>query len=293
MKTAQNRKQEKRIASGIKCEMAHQAITGQQTITGISKYFNCSRTTVHEQKKRSPDTGKEMTLVEISGVTKTYWLDSVEVPALTNISLSIKANRFTVIAGPSGSGKTTLLNLIGCIDSPEQGEISIDGQNVGVMSDDMKSDFRARSLGYVFQTFNLLPVLTAYENIEYPLCMAKIQKPERQRRVFELLDAVGLSGKEYNKPSQLSGGQRQRVAIARALAISPKLVLADEPTANLDSQTGKSIIALMRKLQVEQRTSFIFSSHDPQLLAAADDVFHIQDGRLMSSNQREIALGNS
>lgn len=228
--------------------------------------------------------------VLLNQVGKTYHLDSVGVPALCDITLEIRANRFTVISGPSGSGKTTLLNVIGCIDRPDRGEVIVAGQDVQKMSDNALSDFRAHHLGFIFQNFNLLQVLTAYENVEYPLLLTKMPAAQRRQRVLALLDAVGLADRAQNRPGQLSGGQRQRVAIARALAPAPKLVLADEPTANLDSQTGASIIELMRKMQREHHVSFVFSSHDPQILAAADDAVFIRDGRITSIERRtEIA----
>lgn len=228
--------------------------------------------------------------VTLKNVGKIYRLDAIDVPALSDINLEIRPNRFTVISGPSGSGKTTLLNMIGCIDRPDTGEIVIAGQAVQSMSDDALSDFRARHLGFIFQNFNLLPVLTAYENIEYPLLLSKVPTNERKKRVLALLDAVGLSDRANNRPGQLSGGQRQRVAIARALATQPKLVLADEPTANLDSQTGVAIISLMRKMQKELNVSFIFSSHDPQVLAEADDAVIIRDGRITSIERLDEKL---
>ncbi|MDR3480142.1 MAG: ABC transporter ATP-binding protein [Burkholderiaceae bacterium] len=224
--------------------------------------------------------------VVLKHVGKTYHLDAVDVPALVDINLEIRSNCFTVISGPSGSGKTTLLNLIGCIDRANQGEIVVAGQEVQKMSDDALSDFRARHLGFIFQNFNLLPVLSAYENIEYPLLLTKIPAAERKQRVLALLDAVGLADRAQNRPGQLSGGQRQRVAIARALATEPKLVLADEPTANLDSHTGAAIIALMRKMQREHHVSFVFSSHDPQVQAEADDAIFIRDGRITHVERR-------
>lgn len=223
--------------------------------------------------------------VSLRNVGKTYHLDSVAVPALSDISVDIHQGSFTVISGPSGSGKTTLLNLIGCIDRPDRGDIVVGGQPVQAMTDDALADFRARHIGFIFQNFNLLPVLTAYENVEYPLLLAKVRVAERQERVRELLDAVGLASRMRNRPGQLSGGQRQRVAIARALAAEPKLVLADEPTANLDSQTGADIIALMRKMQRERDVSFVFSSHDPQVHAEADDLIFIRDGRITAADQ--------
>ena len=220
--------------------------------------------------------------VVLNNVTRTYHLDAVEVPALIDIDLVILPDRFTVIAGASGSGKTTLLNLIGCIDRPDKGTIIVGGKAVQSLSDDALSDFRAEHLGFVFQNFNLLPVLTAFENVEYPLLQARMTASRRRRRVEKLLAAVGLAGFAGHRPGQLSGGQRQRVAIARALARRPGLVLADEPTANLDSKTGNEIIELMRNLQQTRHVSFVFSSHDPKVLAAADDAVHIQDGRIVS-----------
>ena len=215
-------------------------------------------------------------------VTKTYRLDKVAVPALADITLRIRPNCFTVLSGQSGSGKTTLLNLIGCIDQPDSGHIEVAGQPVGTLRDDALSDFRLRHIGFIFQNFNLLPVLTAYENVEYPLLLTRTAAPARRRRVEELLAAVGLTQHAKHWPGQLSGGQRQRVAIARALATSPELVLADEPTANLDSQTGAGIIALMRAMQRDFQATFVFSSHDPKVLAEADDAVLLRDGRIVA-----------
>ncbi|AIO69150.1 ABC transporter ATP-binding protein [Burkholderia oklahomensis] len=228
-----------------------------------------------------------MTIVSVENISKTYLLDSVKVTGLAGVSVDIDANRFTVLSGPSGSGKTTLLNMIGCIDRPDMGRVVVAGQDTATLTDDALSDFRARQVGHVFQSFNLLPVLSAYENVEYPLLMARAPARERAERVAYLLDAVGLTGKGAHRPSQLSGGQRQRVAIARALAAEPSLVLADEPTANLDSVTGQAIIALMHRMQRESGVSFIVSSHDRQVLDAADDVVQIRDGRIV--DRRRIA----
>jgi putative ABC transport system ATP-binding protein len=227
--------------------------------------------------------------VVLKGVARTYRLDAVDVPALVDIDLVILPDRFTVISGPSGSGKTTLLNLIGCIDRPDRGTIMVGGKPVQTMSDDALSDFRARRLGFVFQNFNLLPVLTAFENVEYPLVLARVPRAQRAARVHKLLAAVGLEGKANHRPGQLSGGQRQRVAIARALARKPELVLADEPTANLDSKTGAEIIELMRQMQQQHHVSFVFSSHDPKVLEAADDAVHIHDGRITAIERRGMA----
>ena len=234
-----------------------------------------------------------MNVVSMKQIGKTYHLDAVDVPALIDIDLEIRPNRFTVISGPSGSGKTTLLNLIGCIDQPDSGEIIVAGEAVQKLSDDALSDFRARHLGFIFQNFNLLPVLTVEENVEYPLLLARVPAAERKRRVGALLEAVGIADKARNIPGQLSGGQRQRVAIARALAPSPNLVLADEPTANLDSHTGAAIISLMRQMQRELHVSFVFSSHDPKVLAEADDAVMIRDGRIEKIERRGQREGDA
>lgn len=221
--------------------------------------------------------------VILKNVSKHYRMGSVDVPALQDIDLEILPDRFTVISGQSGSGKSTLLNLMGCIDRADSGEVLVAGQPVASLSDNALADFRARHLGFIFQNFNLLPVLSAYENVELPLLMLNMPAAKRKARVQELLDAVGLADRMNNRPGQLSGGQRQRVAIARALAPSPRLVLADEPTANLDSQTGAGILLLMRQMQREHKVSFVFSSHDPQVMAEADDAVIIRDGRIIQS----------
>jgi putative ABC transport system ATP-binding protein len=225
-------------------------------------------------------------IVSLKSVSKTYHLDQVSVPALRSIDLEVRPDCFTVISGPSGSGKTTLLNVIGCIDQPDAGELQVAGKAVQQLSDDALADFRAGHIGFIFQNFNLLPVLTVAENVEYPLLLTRVAAPERRRRVAMLLEAVGIGDKAQVFPGQLSGGQRQRVAIARALAPEPRLVLADEPTANLDSHTGEQIIALMRRMQAERHVSFVFSSHDPKVLAAADDAVFIQDGRIERLERR-------
>ena len=225
----------------------------------------------------------------LSNVDKSYQLDAVVVPVLKKIDLLIRPSLFTVLLGPSGSGKTTLLNLIGCIDRPDTGDVVVAGCQINKLSDDDLSDFRSKNIGFVFQNFNLIPVLTAYENIEYPLVLAGVASQERQRRVTRLLDAVGLSDRARNRPGQLSGGQRQRVAIARALVRKPKLVIADEPTANLDSQTGAAILALMRRMQERYKISFLFSSHDRSLIDAADDLITLQDGVIQSIRRKAVA----
>ncbi|MCD5362731.1 ABC transporter ATP-binding protein [Chromobacterium aquaticum] len=221
-----------------------------------------------------------MWAVEMSGVSKSYRMEQVQVPALAEVSLKIATARFTVLSGQSGSGKTTLLNLIGGIDRADAGEIAVAGQDLGRLSDDALSDFRARHIGFIFQNFNLMPVLSAFENVEYPLQLQGLPARQRRGRALEMLAAVGLADKAAHRPGQLSGGQRQRVAIARALVHEPALVLADEPTANLDSHTGASILALLRQLQRERQVAVVFSSHDPQVIAAADDRYLVRDGRV-------------
>lgn len=229
----------------------------------------------------TPKSGSEKTpVVEMRGVEKSYKLDAVEVQVLKGVDLLVRPASFTVLLGPSGSGKTTLLNLIGCIDKPDQGEIQVVDTRIGDMNDDDLSDFRAKNIGFIFQNFNLIPVLSAYENIEYPLVLAGASAKTRGHRVPRLLEAVGLSDRAKNLPGQLSGGQRQRVAIARALARKPKLVIADEPTANLDSQTGASILALMRHMVNRYMITFLFSSHDQEVIKAADDIIVLKDGRI-------------
>ncbi|KMN38403.1 MULTISPECIES: ABC transporter ATP-binding protein [unclassified Chromobacterium] len=228
-----------------------------------------------------------MWAVEMSGVSKSYRMEQVQVPALAEVSLKIATARFTVLSGQSGSGKTTLLNLIGGIDRADAGEIAVAGQDLGRLSDDALSDFRARHIGFIFQNFNLMPVLSAFENVEYPLQLQGLPARQRRGRALEMLAAVGLADKAAHRPGQLSGGQRQRVAIARALVHEPALVLADEPTANLDSHTGASILALLRQLQRERQVAVVFSSHDPQVIAAADDRYLVRDGRVGALNLEE------
>jgi putative ABC transport system ATP-binding protein len=222
-------------------------------------------------------------VVRFDHVTKTYDDGGVQVEAVRGVSFAISPRRFTMIVGPSGSGKTTLLNLIGCIDRPSTGELQVCGQDVGALSDDQVTDFRARNVAFVFQSFNLFPVLTAYENVEYPLLLLGVPAGERRARAAVMLDAVGLAAYGHHRPNQLSGGQKQRVAIARALIKHPALVLADEPTANLDTHTGAEIIALMRRVQDQQSVSFVFSTHDPQLMSHADQTFAIRDGLLVEA----------
>ena len=221
----------------------------------------------------------------VKDVSKTYRLGKLSVTALSGLSLTVAPGEFLAVAGPSGSGKTTLLNLIGCLDTPTSGEIEIDGEPVNALSANRRADLRARKLGFVFQTFNLIPVLTAYENVEYPLLIHR-RGGDVATLVRAALDQVGLADRARHRPPELSGGQQQRVAIARALVTDPALVLADEPTANLDSHTGQEIIELMRRLNRERRTTFVFSTHDPRIMKAADRVLEISDGQLRGEGDR-------
>jgi putative ABC transport system ATP-binding protein len=221
------------------------------------------------------------TVVEVTGVGKEYVLGKQTVTALQDISLTISKGEFMALAGPSGSGKSTLLNLIGCIDTPTSGTVKINGQDISGKSPDDLADLRLNTLGFVFQTFNLLPVLSAWENVEYPLLQQRgLDKQERHERVTHYLKVVGLERFAGHRPNELSGGQRQRVAIARALATKPSIVLADEPTANLDHKTGEGILQLMRELNHQEGTTFIFSTHDRRVMELADRVIELADGRI-------------
>ncbi|MBX9631948.1 MAG: ABC transporter ATP-binding protein [Burkholderiales bacterium] len=218
-------------------------------------------------------------VVEVDRVTKEYRLGEHTVLALDDVTLTVERGVFLAIAGPSGSGKSTLLNIIGCIDTPSKGKVAIAGHDVSGRTPDQLANLRARNIGFVFQTFNLFPVLTAFENVEYPLLqMPELDKEDRAERVNAMLQMVGLEKFGKHRPNQLSGGQRQRVAIARALVTKPEIVLADEPTANLDHKTGEGILALMRDINRRSRTTFIFSTHDKKVIDAADRLVTIEDG---------------
>jgi putative ABC transport system ATP-binding protein len=227
--------------------------------------------------------------VRLNAVEKTYSEGGLSVTALAGITADIPRGRFVMVVGPSGSGKSTLLNLIGCIDKPTKGSVEVAGQAIGRLSDNALTDFRARSVGFVFQNFNLFPVLTAFENVEYPLLLLGLPAKQRRDRAMAMLDQVGLAAQARQRPNQLSGGQKQRVAIARALVKAPALVLADEPTANLDSANGAAIIALMRDVQRCHATSFVFSTHDPQLMSHAAETFTLRDGKLIDHQVTEAA----
>jgi putative ABC transport system ATP-binding protein len=228
-----------------------------------------------------------MALIEAEAVGKDYQLGEITVQALKKISFAIEPASFVSFVGPSGSGKTTLLNLIGCLDKPTAGRLTVVSTDVGSLDRRRSAAFRGNHIGFIFQDFNLIPVLTVYENIEYPLLMVQsTPAEERKRRVTALLAAVGMSGQKDKYPDQISGGQKQRVAIARALVTNPKLVLADEPTANLDSKTAYTVIELMKKMRDEMKTTFIFSTHDPKIVGEAEIIYTLEDGALTGKEMR-------
>lgn len=220
-------------------------------------------------------------IVAVRNVSKTYLLGKTIVPAIRDVSIDVEEGEFLSIAGPSGSGKTTLLNLIGCVDTPTSGTVVVNGQDTAQLSERALTELRLRTIGFIFQSFNLVAVLSVFQNVEFPLLLqGTLSRRDRQDRVRSLLAAVGLSEHARHRPSELSGGQRQRVAIARALVTRPKLVLADEPTANLDSATGETIIDLMREMNRRDGTTFIFSTHDPKVMSHANAIVRIVDGRI-------------
>ncbi|MFO0583305.1 MAG: ABC transporter ATP-binding protein [Anaeromyxobacter sp.] len=232
-----------------------------------------------------------MAIVSVRNVSKIYMLGNTEVPALRDVSLDIQAGEFVSIAGPSGSGKTTLLNLVGCVDTPTTGAVEVNGQDTSKLPERALTQLRLETLGFIFQSFNLVSVLSVFQNVEYPLLLqGGLSRRERAERVLKLLEAVGIGGYARHRPSELSGGQRQRVAIARALVTRPKIVLADEPTANLDSKTGENIIDLMKEMN-RDGTTFIFSTHDPKVMAHANAVVRIADGRLVG--REELSAGRA
>lgn len=228
-------------------------------------------------------------LVDIRGVTKDYPLGKTVVQALRGIDLTIEQGEFTAIAGPSGSGKTTLLNLIGCVDVPTLGTVSVAGQSVETLDDKARTELRLRNLGFIFQTFNLVQVLNLFQNVEFPLLLqGDLTRTERRKRVEEIVEKVGLTPQMKQRPNELSGGQRQRVAIARALVTKPQIVMADEPTANLDSVTGQNIIDLMRHMNEEDKTTFIFSTHDHRVMTHARRIVKIEDGVIKDHGEQSL-----
>ncbi|MEE8441593.1 MAG: ABC transporter ATP-binding protein [Spirochaetia bacterium] len=232
-----------------------------------------------------------MAIVALSEVHKIYPLGKTEVHAVQGVSFDIEEGDFVSIAGPSGSGKSTILNMIGCIDTPTEGTVSIDGTITTDLSDVEITTLRHKVLGFIFQSFNLVPVLNVYENIEFPLLLGKKVPPKNERKewIEHVVDEVGLDRWMKHKPNELSGGQRQRVAIARALATKPRIVLADEPTANLDSKTGETIIELMKRMNEDLGTTFIFSTHDPSIVGIADHIIRLHDGKVTENSRKGTA----
>ena len=231
-----------------------------------------------------PDRKQVMSLIQARELTKTYRAGEVEVTAVRGVDFAIGARSFVAFVGPSGSGKSTLLNMIGCLDHPTSGKLTVIDTDVSTLDRHAAANFRGRHIGFVFQDFNLIPVLTVYENVEYPLIMVQ-NWPEQKRRaqVMRLLEAVGMAGQADKRPDQISGGQKQRVAVARALVTDAKLVLADEPTANLDQATAYQIIELMKRMRDDLGTTFVFSTHDQKIMREAETLFTLEDGRLRQS----------
>ncbi|NNE28278.1 MAG: ABC transporter ATP-binding protein [Saprospiraceae bacterium] len=227
-----------------------------------------------------------MSVISVKGVEKTYNLEKIPVYALRGVDLEIQEGEFTAIVGPSGSGKTTLLNIIGGLDRPSKGEVLIGNENINNLSDNKLIDFRKEHIGFVFQSFNLIPVLTAMENVEFIMMLQKRPKAERYARAKELLVEVGLSEKINKRPSELSGGQQQRVAVARALASKPTFILADEPTANLDSVSTSGLLDMMAELNQKEKITFVFSTHDQRVIDRARRVVTLIDGKIASDERR-------
>ena len=229
-----------------------------------------------------------MSAVELIDVKKYYKLGDTRVDALRGVSLEIETGEFLAIAGPSGSGKSTMLNMFGCIDTPSEGTVTVDGTRTDHLNDRELTRYRRTRIGFIFQSFNLIPVLNVYENIEFPLLLQRsLSRSEREQRVMHFIEEVGLADRIRNKANELSGGQRQRVAIARALVTQPLIVLADEPTANLDSETGLRIIDLMREINDREKTTFIFSTHDSRIVSHARRVVQIRDGLILDGTEKD------
>lgn len=228
-----------------------------------------------------------MEVVKIENVARVYQIGKMETQALRGVNLSIENGEFTALVGPSGSGKTTLLQMIGCLDQPTSGRVIINGNDVTTLNRNQRADMRRGTIGFVFQFFALIPTLTAYENVEMPLLLNGHTPVERRERVMELLKAIDLTDRANNRPDQLSGGQQQRIAVARALATNPKLILADEPTANLDTENGKQVMDIMSRLNKETGVTFIFATHDPRVISYAKRVVTLQDGLITKDNKTD------
>ncbi len=227
-----------------------------------------------------------MEIIRVDSVSKVYHQGRVSFRALDKVSLDFKKGEFVALAGPSGSGKTTLLNLIGSLDVPDEGEVFFDQKNLSELNDSERADLRLHRIGFVFQAYNLIPVLTAAENIDYILLLQKVDKFLRTRKVNDILQEVGLTDKASNRPDELSGGQQQRVAVARAIVTDPQVVLADEPTANLDSTTGRKLLEMMQQMNRTKKVTFIFATHDPMVMDFADRLVSLKDGRIVSDTAK-------
>jgi len=226
-----------------------------------------------------------MEVAKLTDVKRVYKIGEVETRALQGVSLTIESGEFTALVGPSGSGKTTLLQLIGCLDQPTSGQVVIDGKETTGLSRNQRADLRKGTIGFVFQFFALIPTLTAYENVEMPLLLNGKTAAQRKQRVMELLEAVDMTSHAHHRPDQLSGGQQQRVAVARALSTNPKMILADEPTANLDTENGEQVMGIMQKLNEETGTTFVFATHDPRVIKYAKRVVTLQDGLIVDDKK--------
>ncbi len=225
-----------------------------------------------------------MEVTKVTNATRDFKIGEIETHALRGVNLSVVNGEFTALVGPSGSGKTTLLQLIGLLDLPTTGQVFINGKEATGLSRDQRADLRKQTIGFIFQFFALIPTLTAYENVELPLLLNGMKTAERQSRVSEMIEAVGLSDRSHHRPDQLSGGEQQRIAVARALSIKPSLVLADEPTANLDTENGKQVMEIMQKLNRETGVTFIFATHDPRVIKYAQRVVTLRDGMIVQEN---------
>jgi putative ABC transport system ATP-binding protein len=228
-----------------------------------------------------------MEVTKVENVTRVFKVGNIDTQALRGVSLTIENGEFTALVGPSGSGKTTLLQLIGCLDQPTSGRVFINGKDVSQLNRNQRADMRRGTLGFIFQFFALIPTLTAYENVEMPLLLNGYKASERRERVMQLLEAVDLADRAHHRPDQLSGGQQQRVAIARALAPKPTLVLADEPTANLDTANGKQVMETMTRLNQETGVTFVFATHDPRVIQYARRIITLRDGIIVENHEAE------
>lgn len=227
-----------------------------------------------------------MTIIRVDSVSKIYHQGRVSFKALDQVSLAVEKGEFVALAGPSGSGKTTLLNLIGSLDVPDEGEVFFNQQDLSELNDGQKADLRLQQIGFVFQAYNLIPVLTAAENIDYILLLQKVEKSLRTQKVNDILQEVELADKAANRPDEMSGGQQQRVAVARAIVTDPQVVLADEPTANLDSTTGRKLLEMMKQMNRSKQVTFIFATHDPMVMDFADRLVSLKDGRIVSDTRK-------